>query len=477
MYTYQDLVAVGEDERARAEFVRDVIKAHQGSDEYNTAVIANDYNRQQNTTILEYRKTLIDVQGRSYEDEYSANYKLPSNFFHRFVTQEIQTLLGNGVTWEGTAGEKLGDDFDTILTRIADSAVVEGCGYGFWNVDHVEAFRRTEYQNIPDEETGGDRAGVRHWQLDEKKPLRATLYEEDGYTDYMWSDNTPESDKWYRLDDGVYAKTKQAYINVVAHTEADGDTIIDAQNYPSYPIVPMWGNEAHQSEIVGCRAAIDAYDLIKSGFANDLDNAQMYWLLHNTGGMDDVDLTQFLDRLKTVHAAVVDDDAGTGVDVHTVEIPTTAREALLDRLRKDLYEDFMALDTQSIASGAVTATQIKAAYEAFDTKLTALEYCVIDFINGILEVAGIEDKPTFTRSRIVNTSEEVQTLSIVAQYLPEDYITEKVLTLMGDGDQAEKILRQMEADEITRIPEDEDDGFSTQGNGEADSGNGAENLR
>ncbi len=244
------------------------------------------------------------------------------------------------------------------------------------------------------------------------------------------------------------------YKVTVAQTDADGTEILDYENYPTFPIVPLWGNQAHMSEIVGCRAGIDAYDLIKSGFANDLDNAQMYWILHNAGGMDDTDLAQFLDRLKTVHAAVVDDDAGTGVDAHTVEIPTTAREAMLDRLRSDLYEDYMALDTKSIAGGAVTATQIQAAYEPFDAKLTALEYCVIEFIQGLLELAGVEDTPTFTRSRIINSTEEIQSVVQAAPYLGEEYATKKILTLLGDGDQAEDILRKIDADELDRFPEE-----------------------
>ena len=114
----------------------------------------------------------------------------------------------------------------------------------------------------------------------------------------------------------------------------------------------------------------------------------------------------------------------------------------------------MALDTKMIAGGAVTATQIQAAYEAFDAKLTALEYCVIDFINGLLTIAGVQDKPTFTRSRIINTSEEIQSVMLAATSLPEEYVTEKILTILGDGDKAEKILRQIAADESNRFNED-----------------------
>jgi hypothetical protein len=457
MKTFQDYLQIPDREQDRAAFVYSVINDHKGSDVYQTAMVGRDYDEHRNTTITHYRKVLYDMAGRPYNDVYSANYKIPSNFFHRFTTQEVQTLLGNGVTWAGDGEKTFGEDFDENLVFAAQTALVEGCAFGFFNLDHVEIFRLTEFAPLYDEETGALKAGVRFWQIDQTRPIRATFYTIDGYTEYLWDKKNIPDEPWQKIEDGVYTKTPTAYRVVVAESEADGTEILNYENYPTFPIVPLWGNRARQSEIIGIRSGIDAYDLIKSGFANELDNAQMYWILHNAGGMDDVDLAQFLDRLKTVHAAVVDDTAGTGVDAHTVEIPTQAREALLDRVRKDLYEDYMALDTQSIASGAVTATQIKAAYEAFESKMTELEYCVIAFIQGLCKVAGVEEDPTFTRSRLVNEQEMVQTVVQAAPYLSEEYVTKKILTILGDGDQAEEILRKIDADEFDRFPQQEDE--------------------
>ena len=43
---------------------------------------------------------------------------------------------------------------------------------------------------------------------------------------------------------------------------------------------------------------MDAYDLIKSGFANTVqDCAEIYWIVENAGGMNDKDLQQLRDRL------------------------------------------------------------------------------------------------------------------------------------------------------------------------------------
>lgn len=448
MVTFQDLIAVGQNETSRADFIRSAIAKHKGTELYKNAEIAYKYDAKQNVTILQYEKTLTTITGQIIADKYAPNHKVTSNFFDRFVIQQNQFLLGNGATWNNDdTGEKLGKDFDTKLQKAGKDALVGGVSFGFWNLDHLEVFRVTEFVPLWDEENGSLRAGIRWWQIDDSKPLRATLYEEDGYTEYIWTKN---GDK----ESGEVFRDKRKYIINIRTSEIDGTEIMDGENYPSFPIVPLWGNPQHQSELVGLREGIDAYDLIKNGFENDLDNAQIFWLIRGAGGMDDEDLSHFLHRLKLQNIAAPMD--GQDVEVKTIEIPHEAREKLLDRIKKDLYEDYMALDLQGIASGAATATQIRAAYEPMNTKADQYEYCILEFVHGILALAGIDDEPTFTRSMLVNTQEEVQTVLQAATYLSDDYITEKVLTLLGDGDKAEEIMENIAADELDRFTDNED---------------------
>lgn len=441
MLTYQDFEAIGQSEEVRMDFVLRLIHEHKSSAIYQTAIIAQDYDRQMNRTINQYQKLLYTMSGQAVPDNFSANYKMASKFFHRFVLQEVQYLLGNGVTWEDkTTADKMGEDFDTRLQQLSKNALVGGVAFGFYNLDHLEVFKVTEFAPLYDEENGALMAGVRFWQIDDTKPLRATLYELDGYTDYLWNDGK-----------GEVLKDKKPYKLNVRVSEADGTEIYDGENYPSFPIVPMFANEYKQSEIVGLREQIDAYDLIKSGFANDVDDAsQIYWIIQNAGGMDDIDLAKFLERMKVVHAAVVE-DGGANAEAHTMDVPYQSREALLERLSKDLYKDAMALDTDNISNGATTATQIRAAYEPLNSKCDDFEYFIHDFLDGILAVAGIEgEHATFTRSKIVNVQEEVQTVLSAASALDSDYVTEKILMLLGDGDKVDEVLRNMDADSMTR---------------------------
>lgn len=454
MLTWQDLQEVGENARDVAEFVRKVIHEHQTSALYKIAAFADDYDRGLNTTIMSYNKMVHDLKGRAVPDTFSPNHRSACNFFHIDVTQMVSYLLGNGVTWEQeSTKERLGKLFDNRLSDAGHAALCGGVSFGFWNLDHVEVFSVLEFAPLYDEETGALMAGVRWWQIDKQKPLRATLYTPQGYTEFMWRNDEKvevDLDVWTAIDTNIYCgQPNIPYVITVRENEADGTEIVDGRNYASLPIVPMWANRHKQSELVALRAKIDAYDMISSGFVNDLDGAQIYWIIKGAGGMDDPDLLQFLDRLRTVGAAAPAD----GQEVSPVElnIPYEAREKLLDRLKNQLYEDAMLMNPDDIRAGNITATQIRAAYERQNVKADEFEYCVIEFLQGILSLLGIEDNPTFTRSTIVNTNEEITTLVTAAQFLGSEYVTRRIMTLLGDGDQVEEVLKQIEDGAVSRL--------------------------
>lgn len=443
MITYDDLLAIGDDEKKRITFIRSVISQHKSSEQYEEAETAEEYLKHRNTTIGRYIKMLFTMTGAKVQDTYSTNFKMASNYFARFMTQINLFLLGNGINWDNEqTKEKLGPDFDDAVQKAGLYALTHGVSFGFWNYDHLDVFSLLEFAPLYDETTGALMAGVRFWQIDSAKPLRATLYEPDGYTEVIWRPGKKAE----------ILQPKRAYMVTVRTSEADGTEIVDGENYPTFPIVPLYGNPYKQSELVGIREQIDCYDLIKNGFANDMqDAAQIYWTVTNAGGMDDVDLAQFVERMHTIKAASVGDDSSAHAEAHTMEVPYNSREALLDRIERDLYRDAMVLDTYNIAGGAITATQIEASYEPLNNKVDLYEYQVIRFIKGILSLAGIDDKPTFTRSKMINGQEEITSLIQAAQYLSEDYVTRKALNIFGDADQSEDVLDSMTRQEASRF--------------------------
>ena len=438
MKTYQDLLKVVDKPQELLNFLITVINDYKSGDVYHWAVEGDNYARQKNTTIMEYQKLLYTMSGRAVPDNFSANHKCASNFFARFIIQENQYLLGNGVTFSNEATKKkLGKDFDAKLQRAGEKALTCAVSYGFWNFDHLDVFSTLEFAPLYDEVTGELKAGVRFWQIAPDKPLRFTLYERDGVTEYI-------KDK-----DGVRILVdKQKYIKNFSYSKADGLEIRDGENYDGFPIIPLWANVERQSELVGLKSEIDAYDLIKSGFANDLDDAsQIYWTITNAGGMEDIDLAKFLDRLKTVKAATIEDDVNA--EAHTLEVPYQSRETYLTRLENDMYNDAMALNVHAISAGNVTATAINAAYEALNNKVDRYEYCVSEFIASLLKLLGIDDEPTFVRSKLVNQQEETQMILSAAQYLDDETILKHLPFLSID--EVDDILDKLTEEESNRF--------------------------
>lgn len=447
MFTYQDFVDEAEKNLAHA--VSLAISDHKNSDIYKTAVDADLYDHQKNKTIHEYVQQIFTLTGAPIEDFTASNNKLASNFFRRLNTQRNTYLLGNGVSFaENNDGIQaaLGSRFDTDLKKLGYYSLIHGVAFGFWDVDRMHNFKVTEFAPLWDEETSALRAGVRFWQIDAHKPMYAVLYEEDGYTKYR-----------SKISGGDFEEIqpKKAYRLTVRVSEADGEEVIGENNYSSLPIVPLWGSDLKQSTLIGMQALIDSFDLIRSGFANDLtDCAQIYWILENCGGMTDTELARFRDRLKLTHIAVADTE-NSGANPYTQEIPYNARQTYLDSIRAGIYEDFGGLDVHTIAAGA-TNDHIDAAYQPMDEQADEYEYQIIEFIQQLLKLIGLpDDTPIFKRNRISNEMEQTQMVIQAAEWLDDETVLNKLPFITVD--EVTKILEEKKREEENRYSDDEID--------------------
>ncbi len=438
---------MGASEKARMEFIKEAISAHKLTEAYQIAAVAEEYYAKRNVTISDFQRFLYNIQGQREPDLLSANYKLKSMFFRKFVIQQVQYVLSNGVVFQKKdTKQRLGRNFDNQLAAAAKKAMVDGVAYCFWNYDHLEVFSVVETRASPgfvpllDENSGKIKAGIRFWERTATDTKYATLYEMDGYTEYI------------EIDDGPMEalNEKRAYIQHVSQNAAGDVEAIEGTNYPGFPIIPMYANDLRESELTGIRECIDCYDYIKSGLANDIDDASgFYWLIKNAGGMKDKDLAQFLDRLRRVKAAVIDTDDGVDAEAHTLDIPVEARTAMLDRLRADLYSDFQIIDIRALSASSKTATEIRAAYQPMDDKCGDFEYCVRDFIIQLLALLDIEDEPSFKWNRIANQTEETSMIMTAANVLGEELTLKKLPFLTPE--EIEKRLEDLSAESLTRF--------------------------
>ena len=422
MKTYQEYETAKEQGK-ELDFIKTAIADYRASQEYRIALDADEYEAERNITIMEFVRWLYNDAGQQVVDFTAANNKVASNFFHRLTTQRVAYSLGNGISFaddeNGAIKERLGKDFDTVLYTAGHYALLHRVCYLMWNLDHADYFKATEFCPLFDEYDGSLKAGIRFWSLDwEKRPVTVVLYEQDGYTKYRTRDKSKGLDL-------VEYEPKRAYKQQIAHNNADPDEVVGESNYITIPIVPLWGNKHRQSDLVGMRSKIDSYDLVKSGFCNDLEDcAQVFFIISNAMGMTDTDLAKFRDRLKFKHIAVMDTD-NSGISTYQQEIPVNARKELLESLRAQLYEDYGGLDVHTIAAGA-TNDHIDAAYQPMDEEADDFEYQVIKAVRGILSIIGIDDVPIFQRNRISNKMEQMQMVMMGANYLDDETIIRKM---------------------------------------------------
>ena len=442
MLTYEDYLKVQGDEKKKVDFILKAIEEHKRSPAYLKAVSAQDYYDGLNTTIMKYEKLIYDLEGKAHVDMWTANHKITSSFFTFVIDQEVSYLLGNGVRFgkDGTK-KKMGKNFDQRVMDALEYARIAGSAFGFWNLDHLDVFKFQEFRPIYGEETGALMLGIRFWKLDVNKPLRVTFYELDGYTEYIRRPG----------EELKIMAPKRAYISHKT-TAADGTDITAGENYEGFPIIPLYANKKHASALEGKQNTLDALDLVSSNMVNNVDEGNLiYWVLTNCGGMDDMDDVKFIERIKTLHVAHADGDSGASAEPHTIEAPFDGTKATIDMLQERLFDDFQAFDAKSVTAQDMSATAIEAAYIRLDMKADKIEREVTQFINGILEIARIDDDPTYQRNKILNKMEETQSVIMQADYFDDEYIRKKLLAINGDIDLYEEIAKRMDAEDAQRM--------------------------
>lgn len=480
MLTFQDFQRLSG--QNLPEFVARAIAEHKSSNLYKMAVEADAYDRQLNTTIMNYVQMIWSASGEPIEDFTATNNRIASNFFHRLNMQRCTYSLGNGITFAEDAGGKikaaLGQKFDTRLKKLGYFALIHGVCFGFWHYDQLHVFPVTEFVPLWDEMDGSLKAGIRFWQIDDNKPMIAVLYEEDGYTKFTTATEMEAGTGTERrivIGNGLSFKEyepKRAYKRKIKSTQAAGDEVVGEENYSALPIIPMWGSDLHQSTLVGMKCAIDSFDLIRSGFANDLsDCTQIYWIVENCAGMTDEDLQRFRDKMKIQRIVEVGTgEDGVKVTPYTQDIPFAARQAYLTDIRQGIYEDFGALDVHEVNANS-TNDHLDAAYQPMDENADDFEYQIIEFVQRLLAVAGLgENTPQFKRNRVSNQKETVEMVLSEAEYLDDETILNKLPNITPD--EVAEILKRKGIEDRERmlnpVVPDEDEEVVTDGAGNGD---------
>lgn len=462
MVTYNDLMLCTT-EQERIDFIDNAITDHEASPMFKTGKIAGEFYRNKDSELENQKNYVYDADGNAIEDTVSPNHKLTANFFYLFTTQLVAYLLGNGVSFDKPEiKDKLGgSQFDYKLQRLLAYAACDGESYGYidpdGNVTQMCFACRLEGKEpycIPlyDEDDGELKAAIRYWRLTQESPLRVTLYEADGVTEYkeQIDDKNNPSGILYVMEE------KHAYKDKQIENKIEGEYRSEGKNPDKLPVVPM-GFICGQSSIEGNIALLHAYNVVLSDMANGVDMNTTYWKVKNAEGMDRRDDNALLYDIFKTH--VIHTPEGVEVDKDEVSMRTTEYQAVLAMLEAVLYDKFQAVRTQNISASSKTTVEIKAAYENLNLRCDEVEKYVSDFIRGCLEVIGEDPNEPFhfKRPNNINQSEFVQLILAALPVIGDDVALKQILESLGMIDEYETIKEQKEAAEMDRFTSGSDD--------------------
>lgn len=456
MVTYNDLLLCTT-EQERIDFINNAIVDHEASQMFKTGKIAGEYYRNKDMELENQKNYVYDSDGNAIEDTVSPNHKLTANFFYLFTTQLVAYLLGNGVSFDKPKiKDKLGgSQFDYKLQRLLAYAACDGESYGYidpdGNVTQMCFACRLEGKEpycIPlyDEDNGELKAAIRYWRLTPESPLRVTLYEADGVTEYkeQTDDENNPSGILYVMEE------KRAYKGEQIENKIEGEYRSEGKNPGKLPVVPM-GFICGQSSIEGNIALLHAYNVVLSDMANGVDMNTTYWKVKNADGMDKRDDNNLLYDIFKSHVLHLPE--GVEADRDEVSMRTAEYQAVLAMLEAVLYDKFQAVRTQNISASSKTTVEIKAAYENLNMRCDEVEKYVSDFIRGCLEVIGEDPNEPFhfKRPNNINQSEFVNLILAALPVIGDDVALKQILESLGMIDEYETIKQQKETAEMDRF--------------------------
>lgn len=355
-----------------------------------------------------------------------ADNRVSSNFHQLLVDQEAGYLATTDP--EIDVGDDslnkvvkltLGDDFSLTLNQLIVDASNAGEGWlHFWNDDN----NNFKFAVVPPSEINPIYADTLSQELVAVERTYRKLNTDTGNYDTIieyWDDTTCTSFKktndgfnYYNAFDDIDVSTG----NVV------GSTAVFNHGWGIVPFIKFSKNIMETPELNKYKGSIDIYDKVYNGFANDLEDIQQTILILK--GYGGTSLNEFIDNLKKYKAIKVKDDGNghNGVDQLQIEIPTEARNIMLETTRDKIFMDGQGIDPNKFMdNAALSGKAIKGLYSHLELKASTTEKyfrpALATLIRMILKVNNVSDYMTrnisqkWSRTKVENDLETAQEIN------------------------------------------------------------------
>jgi SPP1 family phage portal protein len=404
--------------------------------------------------------------GQLQENKAKANYKIPHPFHKILIDEKTAYLTGNPITI-GIAGEESGEvkakDYRSslmnILTEKFDDVVADWVsGASKKGVEWIHFYINTagelKYVIVPAEQIIAvydmqyqDRLlyVIRFYQFDFVKSNGKV---ERRYKVEMWSARNVEY--WEQTDGGGFIQDLSYQYNPSPHWfeqyDTTGNPIIEAHSWGRVPFIPLLNNSEMTTDLKPIKALIDAYDKVKSGWANDLEDfTEVLYVIKGLSNLSQEasaglsELAIVIKNIKEDGAISVDEDG----DVKTIkaEVPVEARQKFLDITGREIIYFGEGSDVTAdmlSQSHAPSGVALQFLYARLDMKanrmIRKLKSALKDFVWFVTEYINRTENKNFdygmvtftvSKNQIFNTTEKIQSLVSSQGILSKETILEE----------------------------------------------------
>jgi SPP1 family phage portal protein len=400
--------------------IKDKIKAYEKSEQRQRYIVGEKYYDVDNVTINERRFEMAygskpDSEGRfnvyHKENLYKANNKIANGYYPLLIDQKIDYLLGNGITFkdmdDATYETYFGEWFQSLLQEAARGSAIKGLYYAFPYIENNDfKLQLVRPENIIiDKDMWGNI--TKAFRFDEFEYKEGSTVKK-GYIVQEWDNKTVKIYEIRGNKETLLEEKAQISKTIKYGT---GETIVEGTNaWGRVPFIPLMNNANEMYDLKRIKPLIDAYDIVNSDFANNLEDFQdIFWIIKNYNGTN---LDSFLKEVKDLKVLNVGQDGDAKAE--TIETPHEARSKFLEITDRNIFKFGQGLDIDQLSGGSLTNVVIKARYSNLDLKSKNFETFVTKFIKDYAYFAGIHANTTFDvapiydRSMIINEVENLK---------------------------------------------------------------------
>lgn len=307
--------------------------------------------------ILARKRTYIGEEGQALEEKHLSNARLAHPIFPKLVNQKVSYLLAKplSLSCDNQAQlDTINTYFDSAFMRLLKNVGTEAvlCGIAWMQVYYDDA-GELRFARIPSKEV------IPLWADGDHERLHALMRV------YKVDEESDESlVEYYTASKLIRYTYKQQKLTVSAaggHAAVKlGDELRQA-DFGRIPFVPFRYNPREIPLIKLVKPLLDDYDSITSSVSNDINDTpnaiKVIKGYAESLGM----MVRNLALYRAVNVA-----EGGSVESISTRIDTTATEAHLARLRKDLFDGACCVDSQEQAIGNTSGVALRLRYADLD---------------------------------------------------------------------------------------------------------------